>query len=161
MPLRRPGDPSPDCEMAYLPCRGTTLLPLCLFNAAAPAMRFRHARLALLSFKVWLPVRPAHMSAVCLHHPHSIFTNSHTSSKLPPLFAEHMGKARVTCEGDCKCLPSVLDGHHTERSSQLFLHTFYATQGQNCYVVVTGGQGPLQRGQVVRVVTWAGGGRYC
>ena len=45
---------------------------------------------------------------------------------------------QITCEGDCTCTATKLDGHHGEPNSQLHLFNFYASQGKACIVVVTG-----------------------
>ena len=45
---------------------------------------------------------------------------------------------QITCEGDCTCTATKLDGHHGEPNSQLHLFNFYASQGKACVVVVTG-----------------------
>ena len=49
-----------------------------------------------------------------------------------------MGKAAITCEDECKCDQSIMDGHGTERNSQLHLHDFYVSQAESCTIVITG-----------------------
>ena len=52
---------------------------------------------------------------------------------------ENMGKAAVRCVSGCTCEESSLDGHHSEKNSQVFLHSFKASQHANCTVEVEGG----------------------
>jgi hypothetical protein len=37
---------------------------------------------------------------------------------------ENMGKAKVVCTSGCTCNPSIIDGHHLEKNSQILLHSF-------------------------------------
>ena len=49
-----------------------------------------------------------------------------------------VGSASVSCEGGCTCVPTKLLGHTTERTSQLHLHNFYASQADACVIAITG-----------------------
>ena len=51
---------------------------------------------------------------------------------------QHMGQARVTCEGNCTCDEGTLNGNQQEHFSVTHLHRFYATQAAECLVVVEG-----------------------
>ncbi len=41
---------------------------------------------------------------------------------------ERMGQARVECASGCTCEPSTLEGHHREKTSQVFLHELRVSQ---------------------------------
>ncbi len=49
-----------------------------------------------------------------------------------------MGKANVTCVSGCTCQPNILNGHTTERSSQLTMHGFFVSQSEKCVIRLTG-----------------------
>lgn len=50
---------------------------------------------------------------------------------------ENMGRARLTCAGDCHCPEKLLDGHHTHRASQSYLEPVRVSQAESCLLVVT------------------------
>lgn len=52
---------------------------------------------------------------------------------------QHMGMARVTCEDECSCEPTVLDGHHERKSSVIVMEKFQvdSTKSGNCTLVIT------------------------
>eukprot|EP00798_Chlamydomonas_sp_ICE-L_P032025 gene32025-16549_t len=50
---------------------------------------------------------------------------------------ESMGKATVACVSGCKCPPSIINGHHTARNSQLHLHNIHVSQHPECVVSIT------------------------
>ncbi|KAG1666906.1 hypothetical protein FOA52_005966 [Chlamydomonas sp. UWO 241] len=49
----------------------------------------------------------------------------------------NMGRARIECESGCACLPTEVDGHHTDKTSQLYLHEWMATQHKECIVKIS------------------------
>lgn len=51
---------------------------------------------------------------------------------------ENMGQANITCASGCECQPTLLEGHWTERSSQLKLIQFYVTQSETCVIRIEG-----------------------
>ena len=70
--------------------------------------------------------------------PHLIHNSSSMLSPGEPFtFLPLSPSLQVTCEGDCVCPNSTLDGHQTERNSLVHLFNFYTTQGKDCVVVVT------------------------
>eukprot|EP00798_Chlamydomonas_sp_ICE-L_P013622 gene13622-19500_t len=50
---------------------------------------------------------------------------------------ESMGQAEVQCEGGCTCSRQVINGHHTDRTSQLFLESFFVSQSDSCTLSIT------------------------
>lgn len=50
---------------------------------------------------------------------------------------EHMGKASVACTSGCSCSKKILDGHQSERSSQLHVLTVLVSQSPACVITVT------------------------
>eukprot|EP00798_Chlamydomonas_sp_ICE-L_P021436 gene21436-28402_t len=49
----------------------------------------------------------------------------------------NMGKFKLSCEDGCSCIPVTIDGHHGDRTSQLFLSEARVSQGSNCTLVIT------------------------
>ena len=48
-----------------------------------------------------------------------------------------MGQAAVRCISGCTCNDTVMEGHHDEKTSQLYLHEFSATQHDACVISLT------------------------
>jgi hypothetical protein len=48
-----------------------------------------------------------------------------------------MGKAEVRCSGGCSCRPMLVDGHHSSRTSTIFLLRVQPSAGARCVVSVT------------------------
>jgi len=75
----------------------------------------------------------------------SVNTTSPTGNKALPVTIEvaylrsyvNMGQASVVCESGCTCTESKIDGHHTDKTSQLFLHEWKASQSDHCIVAIT------------------------
>ena len=45
---------------------------------------------------------------------------------------ENMGKAELSCAGDCRCNATVVDAHQEDKTSQTFLAQVMVTQAPNC-----------------------------
>jgi hypothetical protein len=50
---------------------------------------------------------------------------------------EHMGQARIACAKGCTCNATTLDAHHSDRTSQTFLHGVMVSQAPQCVVSIT------------------------
>lgn len=50
---------------------------------------------------------------------------------------ENMGMARVACDAGCTCDPTVINGHWPVHHSELGIHTFRASQHQDCEISIT------------------------
>ncbi|KAG2425211.1 hypothetical protein HYH02_015038 [Chlamydomonas schloesseri] len=50
---------------------------------------------------------------------------------------EHMGVAQFSCVSGCQCDPKEVDGHHTEKVSQLYMMFLEVTQHPQCEVEIT------------------------
>lgn len=62
---------------------------------------------------------------------------------------EGMGSAAVTCEVGCSCEESVIEGlEPSVRNSQLYLHSIYVSQSQDCVIAIRVRPGPKGRTKV-------------
>ncbi len=56
------------------------------------------------------------------------------------------------CEGGCTCNDTTLEGHHTQRNSQTYLHKLRVSQAPDCVVSITVAQGTLSGAHKVKAL---------